>query len=55
MKADLLKKITLNALVTMSIEEKRNLGLKKIVEEVEIGPLKLGTREINQMVNFYIF
>ena len=40
MKADLLKKITLNALITMNIEEKRNLGLKNIVEGVEIGPFK---------------
>ena len=40
MKANLLKKITLSALVTMSIEEKRNLGLKSIVEEVKIEPFK---------------
>ena len=40
MKANLLKKITLSALITMNIEEKRNLGLKSIVEEVEIDPFK---------------
>ena len=40
MKANLLKKITLNALITMSIEEKRNLGLKSIVGEVKIEPFK---------------
>ena len=41
MKANLLKKITLNALITMNIEEKRNLGLKNTVGEVEIEPFKL--------------
>ena len=40
MKANLLKKITSSALVTMSIEEKRNLGLKSIVGEVKIEPFK---------------
>ena len=40
MKANPLKKITLNALVTMNIEEKRNLGLKSIVGEVKIDPFK---------------
>ena len=40
MKANLLKKITLNALITMNIEEKRNLGLKSTVEGVEIEPYK---------------
>ena len=40
MKANLLKKITLNALITMNIEEKRNLGLKSTVEEVKIEPFK---------------
>ena len=40
MKANLLKKITLNALITMNIEEKRNLGLKSTVEGVEIEPFK---------------
>ena len=40
MKANLLKKITLNASVTMSIEEKKNLGLKNIVGEVKIEPFK---------------
>ena len=40
MKANLLKKITLNALITMNIEEKRNLGLKNIVEEEEIELFK---------------
>ena len=40
MKTNLLKKITLNTLITMNIEEKRNLGLKSTVGEVEIGPFK---------------
>ena len=40
MKANLLKKITLNALITMNIEEKGNLGLKSTVEGVEIEPFK---------------
>ena len=40
MKANLLKKITLSALITMNIEEKRNLGLKSIVGGVEIEPFK---------------
>ena len=40
MKANLLKKITLNALITMNIEEKRNLGLKNTVGGVEIEPFK---------------
>ena len=40
MKTNLLKKITLNALVAMNIEEKRDLDLKNIVEEVEIEPFK---------------
>jgi len=40
MKANLLKKITLNALITMNIEEKRNLGLKSTVVGVEIEPFK---------------
>ena len=40
MKANLLKKITLNALITMNIEEKRNLGFKSTVGEVEIEPFK---------------
>ena len=40
MKVNLLKKITLNALKIMNTEEKRNLDLKNIVEEVEIGPFK---------------
>ena len=40
MKANLLKKITLNALITMNIEEKRNLGLKNIIGEVKIEPFK---------------
>jgi len=44
MKADLLKKITLNALITMNIEEKKNLGLKSIVGGVEIGPFRLLAR-----------
>jgi len=38
MKANLLKKITLNAQITMNIEEKRNLGLKSTVGGVEIEP-----------------
>jgi hypothetical protein len=40
MKANLLKKITLNVLITMNIEEKRNLGLKSTVEGAEIEPFK---------------
>ena len=40
MKINLLKKITLNALITMNIEEKRNLGLKNTVGGVEIEPFK---------------
>ena len=40
MKANLLKKITLNALITMNIEEKGNLGLKSTVGGVEIEPFK---------------
>jgi len=40
MKANLLKKITLNPLITMNIEEKRNLGLKSTVGGVEIEPCK---------------
>ena len=40
MKANLLKKITLNALITMNIEEKRNLDLENIVEGVEIEAFK---------------
>ena len=40
MKANLLKKITLKNLITMNIEEKRNLGLKSTVGGVEIEPFK---------------
>ena len=40
MKANLLKKITLKTLITMNIEEKKNLGLKSTVGEVEIEPFK---------------
>jgi len=40
MKANLLKKITLKTLITMNIEEKRNLGLKSTVGGVEIEPFK---------------
>ena len=40
MKTNHLKKITLNALITMNIDEKRNLGLKSSVGEVEIEPFK---------------
>ena len=40
MKANLLKKITLNDSITMDIEKKRNLDLENIVEEVEIEPFK---------------
>ena len=40
MKANLLKKITLKTLITMDIEEKRNLGLKSTVEGVEIELFK---------------
>ena len=35
---EFLKKITLNALITKNIEEKRNLGLKSTVGGVEIKP-----------------
>ena len=40
MKANLLKKITLKTLITINIEEKRNLGLKSTVREVEVDPFK---------------
>ena len=40
MKANLLKKITLKTLITMNVEEKRNLGLKSTVGGVEIEPFK---------------
>jgi hypothetical protein len=40
MKANLLKKITLNALIKMSVEEKRNLSLKSTVGEAEIELFK---------------
>ncbi len=40
MKANLLKKITLNTLITMKLEEKRNLGLKSTVGGVEIELFK---------------
>ena len=40
MKANPLKKITLNALITINIEEKRNLSLKSTVGGVEIEPFK---------------
>ena len=40
MKANLLKKVTLNTLIMINIEEKRNLGLKSTVGEVEIEPFK---------------
>jgi len=40
MKANLLKKITLNTLITINLEKKRNLGLKSTVGEVEIEPFK---------------
>ena len=40
MKANLLKKITLNDSITMNIEEKRNLDLENIVEGVEIEAFK---------------
>ena len=40
MKVNLLKKITLNTLITMNIEEKRNLSLKSTVGEAEIEPFK---------------
>ena len=39
MRANLLKKITFNTLITMNIEEKINLGLKSTVGEVEISLL----------------
>ena len=40
MKTNLLKKITLNTLITMNIGEKRNLSLKSTVGGVEIEPFK---------------
>ena len=40
MKTSLLKKIILNALITMNVEEKGNLGLKSTVGGVEIEPYK---------------
>ena len=40
-KASLLKKITLNALITMNIEEKRNLGLKNMVEGEELDRFEI--------------
>ena len=40
MKVSLLKKITLNTLIIMNIEEKINLGLKSIVGGAEIEPFK---------------
>ena len=40
MNANLLKKITLDTLITMNIEVKGNLGLKSTVGEVEIEPFK---------------
>ena len=40
MKTNLLKKITLNTLITMNIEVKGNLGLKSTVGGVEIEPFK---------------
>ena len=40
MKANLLKKIILENLITINIEEKRNLGLKNTVGEVEIEPFR---------------
>ena len=41
MKANLLKKITLNTLMTVNLEEKRNLDSKSSVGEVKIGLFKL--------------
>ena len=35
-----IKKITLKTLITVNIEEKRNLGLKSTVGGVEIKPFK---------------
>ena len=40
MKANLLKKITSSDLVTMNIEEKRNLDLENTDEKIEIEPFK---------------
>ena len=40
MKANLLKKNTLNTLITINLEEKRNLSSKNTVGEVEIEPFK---------------
>ena len=39
-KTNPLKKITLNVLIKMNVEEKRNLGLKSTVGEAEIEPFK---------------
>ena len=41
MKANPLKKITLNTLMTVNLEEKRNLDSKSTVGEVEIELFKL--------------
>ena len=46
MKANLLKKITSSALVTMNIEEKRNLDLENIDEKIEIEPFKKCQKDI---------
>ena len=46
MKANLLKKIISSALVTMNIEEKRNLDSKNIDERVEIEPFKKCQKDI---------
>ena len=44
MKANPLKKITLNTLMTVNLEEKRNLDSKSTVGEAEIEPFKLLAR-----------
>ena len=54
MKADFLKKITLNALITMNIEEKRNLGLKSTVGGIKIEPYKLNYIWFKSVIYFII-
>ena len=54
MKANLLKKITLNTLITMNIEEKRNLGLKSTVGGIEIEPYKLDYIWLKSVIYFII-
>ena len=46
MKANLLKKITSSALVTMNIEEKINLDFENIDEKIEIEAFKKCQKDI---------